>query len=103
MPKGCRDLMEPQWKAIALTDPSRSGTAYMLVYGLLRQFGLDGLQAIAAHAIITGSPAPLQGRGHGAVPVGLTPSTRAGVVAGGQRRSSSSTRSRAPISRPRAW
>jgi len=35
---------------VALTDPSRSGTAYMLVYGLLRQFGLDGLNAIARNA-----------------------------------------------------
>ena len=29
------DLMQPQWKGkFAITDPSKSGTAYMLVYGL---------------------------------------------------------------------
>ena len=34
------DLMKPEWKGkFAITDPSKSATAYMLVYGLLKQFG----------------------------------------------------------------
>lgn len=88
MPKGWRDLMDPQWKGkFALTDPSRSGTAYMLVYGLLRQFGLDGLQAIARNAIITGSSgATYKGVATGEYPVGLTLEYAAQeFVAGGQK------------------
>ena len=50
------DLMKPEWKGkFAITDPSKSATAYMLVYGLLKQFGKDGLEKIAANAVVTSS------------------------------------------------
>ena len=48
--------MQPQWKGkFAITDPSKSGTAYMLVYGLYKQFGQAGLDKIAANAVVTAS------------------------------------------------
>jgi ABC-type Fe3+ transport system substrate-binding protein len=55
-PKTWSDLMKPEWKGkFAITDPSKSATAYMLVYGLLKQFGKDGLEKIAANAVVTSS------------------------------------------------
>src|SRR5690606_27415294 len=38
------DLMKPEWKGkFAITDPAKSGTTYLLVYGLYKQFGQEGL------------------------------------------------------------
>ena len=55
-PASWSDLMQPQWKGkFAITDPSKSGTAYMLVYGLYKQFGQAGLDKIAANAVVTAS------------------------------------------------
>lgn len=82
------DLMKPEWKGkFAITDPSRSATAYMLVYGLLRQFGKDGLEKIAANAVITASSgATYKGVASGEFPVGLTIEYAAQeYVAGGQK------------------
>lgn len=56
MPRSWSDLMKPEWKGrFAITDPSKSATAYSLVYGLLKQFGRDGLDRIAANAVVTAS------------------------------------------------
>ena len=55
-PASWSDLMQPQWKGkFAITDPSKSGTAYMLVYGL--------------QAVRPGRPGQDRGqrRGHGLV------------------------------------
>ena len=68
--------MQPQWKGVAITDPSKSGTAYMLVYGLYKQFGQAGLDRIAANAVITASSG----------------TTSAGVAAGIRRRHDSGIR-----------
>jgi iron(III) transport system substrate-binding protein len=87
-PKTWSDLMKPEWKGkFAITDPSRSGTAYMLVYGLLKQFGREGLERIAANAIVTASSgSTYKGTAMGEYPVGLTIEYAAQeYVAGGQK------------------
>ena len=87
-PKTWSDLMKPEWKGkFAITDPSKSATAYMLVYGLLKQFGKDGLEKIAANAVVTSSSGTTyKGVASGEYPVGLTIEYAAQeYVAGGQK------------------
>ncbi|QIL79006.1 extracellular solute-binding protein [Diaphorobacter sp. HDW4A] len=87
-PKTWSDLMKPEWKGkFAITDPSKSATAYMLVYGLLKQFGKDGLEKIAANAVVTSSSGTTyKGVAAGEYPVGLTIEYAAQeYVAGGQK------------------
>ena len=87
-PKTWSDLMKPEWKGkFAITDPSKSGTAYMLVYGLLKQFGREGLEKIAANAVVTASSgATYKGTAMGEYAVGLTIDYAAQeYVAGGQK------------------
>ena len=82
------DLMKPEWKGkFAITDPSKSATAYMLVYGLLKQFGKDGLEKIAANAVVTSSSGTTyKGVASGEYAVGLTLEYAAQeYVAGGQK------------------
>ena len=55
-PKTWSDLMKPEWKGkVTITDPSKSGTAFIQVYGLLKQFGREGLEKIAANAVVVQS------------------------------------------------
>lgn len=87
-PRTWSDLMKPEWKGkFAITDPSKSATAYMLVYGLLKQFGKDGLEKIAANAVVTSSSgSTYKGTAAGEYPVGLTIEYAAQeYVAGGQK------------------
>lgn len=87
-PKTWSDLMKPEWKGkFTITDPSKSATAYMLVYGLLKQFGKDGLEKIAANAVVTSSSGTTyKGVAAGEYPVGLTLEYAAQeYVAGGQK------------------
>ena len=87
-PKTWSDLMKPEWKGkFAITDPSKSGTAYLLVYGLLRQFGRDGLEKIAANAVVTSSSGTTyKGVASGEYAAGLTLEYAAQeYVAGGQK------------------
>ena len=82
------DLMKPEWKGkFAITDPSKSGTAYLLVYGLYQQFGQEGLDKIAANAVMTGSSGnTYKGVGNGEYAAGLTLEYAAyEYVAGGQK------------------
>lgn len=82
------DLMKPEWKGkFAITDPSKSATAYMLVYGLLKQFGKEGLEKIAANAVVTASSGTTyKGVAAGEYAVGLTIEYAAQeYVAGGQK------------------
>jgi iron(III) transport system substrate-binding protein len=74
MPTTWSDLMNPEWKGrFAITDPSKSATAYLLVYGLLKQFGREGLEKIAANAVVTSSSAATYtGTATGEYAVGLT-------------------------------
>ena len=88
MPRTWSDLMKPEWKGkFAITDPSKSATAYMLVYGLLKQFGRDGLDRIAANAVVTSSSGTTyKGVASGEYAVGLTIEFAAQeYVAGGQK------------------
>jgi iron(III) transport system substrate-binding protein len=88
MPTTWSDLMKPEWKGkFAITDPSKSATAYMLVYGLLKQFGKDGLEKIAANAVVTSSSGTTyKGAASGEYAVGLTLEYAAQeYVAGGQK------------------
>ena len=68
------DLMKPEWKGkFAITDPAKSGTTYLLVYGLYKQFGQEGLDKIAANAVVTGSSGTTyKGVGNGEYAAGLT-------------------------------
>lgn len=87
-PKTWSELMKPEWKGrFAITDPSKSATAYMLVYGLLKQFGREGLEKLAANAVITASSgSTYKGVAAGEYPVGLTIEYAAQeYVAGGQK------------------
>lgn len=87
-PKTWSDLMKPEWKGkFAITDPSKSATAYMLVHGLYKQFGTDGLDKIAANAVITASSGTTyKGVAAGEYPAGLTIEYAAQeYVAGGQK------------------
>lgn len=87
-PKTWSDLMKPEWKGkFAITDPSKSATAYMLVYGLLKQFGREGLEKIAANAVVTSSSGTTyKGTAAGEYAVGLTIEYAAQeYVAGGQK------------------
>lgn len=82
------DLMKPEWKGkFAITDPSKSATAYLLVYGLLKQFGREGLEKIAANAVVTSSSGTTyKGTAMGEYAVGLTIEYAAQeYVAGGQK------------------
>jgi iron(III) transport system substrate-binding protein len=88
VPKTWSDLMKPEWKGkFAITDPSKSATAYLLVYGLLKQFGREGLEKIAANAVVTASSgSTYKGTAMGEYPVGLTIEYAAQeYVAGGQK------------------
>jgi iron(III) transport system substrate-binding protein len=88
VPKTWSDLMKPEWKGkFAITDPSKSATAYLLVYGLLKQFGRDGLEKIAANAVVTSSSGTTyKGTAMGEYAVGLTIEYAAQeYVAGGQK------------------
>jgi iron(III) transport system substrate-binding protein len=87
-PRTWSDLMKPEWKGkFAITDPSKSATAYLLVYGLLKQFGRDGLEKIAANAVVTSSSGTTyKGTAMGEYAVGLTIEYAAQeYVAGGQK------------------
>ncbi len=70
-----------------MSDPSKSATAYLLVYGLLKQFGRDGLEKIAANAVVTSSSGTTyKGTAMGEYAVGLTIEYAAQeYVAGGQK------------------
>ncbi|MDR3300619.1 MAG: ABC transporter substrate-binding protein [Candidatus Accumulibacter sp.] len=88
VPKTWSDLMKPEWKGkFAIADPDTGATAYLLIYGLLKQFGREGLEKIAANAIVTSSSgATYKGTARGEYPVGLTIEYAAQeYVAGGQK------------------
>ncbi|MDP3085311.1 MAG: extracellular solute-binding protein [Rubrivivax sp.] len=88
MPKTWSDLMKPEWKGkVVITDPARSGTAFIQVYGLLKQFGRDGLERIARNAVVVQSSGQVfKSVAAGEYPVGITIESSAyEFVAGGQK------------------
>lgn len=87
-PKTWSDLMKPEWKGkVVITDPARSGTAFIQVYGLLKQFGRDGLERIARNAVVVQSSGQVfKSVAAGEYPVGITIESSAyEFVAGGQK------------------
>jgi iron(III) transport system substrate-binding protein len=88
MPRTWSDLMKPEWKGkVVLTDPARSGTAFIQVYGLLKQFGRDGLERIARNAVVVQSSGQVyKSVAAGEYPIGITIESSAyEFVAGGQK------------------
>ena len=87
-PKTWSDLMKPEWKGkFVITDPARSGTAFIQVYGLLKQFGREGLEKIARNAVVVqSSGAVFKSVAAGEYPVGITIESSAyEFVVGGQK------------------
>ena len=87
-PKTWSDLMKPEWKGkVVITDPSKSGTAFIQIYGLLKQFGREGLEKIAANAVVVQSSGQVyKSVSAGEYPVGITIEASAyEFVAGGQK------------------
>ena len=87
-PKTWSDLMKPEWKGkVTITDPSKSGTAFIQVYGLLKQFGREGLEKIAANAVVVQSSGQVyKSVAAGEYPVGITIESSAyEFVVGGQK------------------
>lgn len=88
VPKTWSDLMKPEWKGkVVITDPARSGTAFIQVYGLLKQFGRDGLERIARNAVVVQSSGQVfKSVAAGEYPLGITIESSAyEFVAGGQK------------------
>jgi iron(III) transport system substrate-binding protein len=79
VPRTWSDLMRPEWKGkLVIADPAKSGTAFLQIYGLLKQFGRDGLEKIATNSImVSGTDQVLAQMVEGRFPVGFTLETRA--------------------------
>jgi len=87
-PKTWSDLMKPEWKGkVVITDPSKSGTAFIQIYGLLKQFGREGLEKMAANAVVVQSSGQVyKSVAAGEYPVGITIESSAyEFVVGGQK------------------
>jgi iron(III) transport system substrate-binding protein len=87
-PKTWSDLMKPEWKGkVVITDPSKAGTAFIQIYGLLKQFGREGLEKIAANAVVVQSSGQVyKSVAAGEYPVGITIEASAyEFVVGGQK------------------
>ena len=87
-PKTWSDLMKPEWKGkVVITDPSKAGTAFIQIYGLLKQFGREGLEKIAANAVVVQSSGQVyKSVAAGEFPVGITIEASAyEFVVGGQK------------------
>jgi iron(III) transport system substrate-binding protein len=87
-PKTWSDLMKPEWKGkFVITDPAKSGTAFIQVYGLLKQFGRDGLEKIARNAVVVQSSGQVfKSVGAGEYAAGITIESSAyEFVVGGQK------------------
>lgn len=86
-PKTWSDLMKPEWKGkFVITDPSKSGTAFIQVYGLLKQFGREGLEKLLANAVVVQSSGQVfRSVSAGEYPVGLTTESAARAAADDQK------------------
>lgn len=87
-PRTWSDLMKPEWKGkVVITDPSKSGTAFIQIYGLLKQFGREGLEKVAANAVMVQSSGQVyKSVAAGEYPVGITIESSAyEFVVGGQK------------------
>lgn len=87
-PASWEDLFDPKWKdKVIIGDPATSGSAYDQVYGLYKMYGQDGLNKLAANAVISKSSGQVyKSVADGEYPIGVTMEYAAqAYVAGGQK------------------
>jgi len=87
-PKSWQDLFDPKWKdKIIIGDPATSGSAYDQAYGIYKLFGQEGLNKLAANAVISKSSGQVyKSVAGGEYPLGVTMEYAAyAYVAGGQK------------------
>lgn len=87
-PKSWQDLFAPKWKGkVIIGDPATSGSAYDQVYGIYKLYGQEGLNKLAANAVISKSSGQVyKSVANGEYPVGVTMEYAAyAYVAGGQK------------------
>ncbi|HLU79738.1 MAG TPA: extracellular solute-binding protein [Burkholderiaceae bacterium] len=87
-PKSWQDLFDPKWKdKVIIGDPATSGSAYDQVYGIYKIYGQEGLNKLAANAIISKSSGQVyKSVANGEYPIGVTMEYAAyAYVAGGQK------------------
>lgn len=73
-PTTVEELVNLQWKgkAIALSDPNKSGTGYTIVSGLVNAYGWDFVERLIANSVVTnGSDAMFKAVRDGEVPAGF--------------------------------
>ncbi|RTZ47701.1 extracellular solute-binding protein [Candidimonas sp. SYP-B2681] len=87
-PSSWADLFDPKWKGkVIIGDPATSGSAYDQVYGIYKLFGQEGLDKLAANAVISKSSGQVyKSVAGGEYPLGVTMEYAAyAYVAGGQK------------------
>lgn len=87
-PKSWKDLFDPKWKGkVIIGDPATSGSAYDQVYGIYKIYGAEGLQKLAANAVVSKSSGQVyKSVANGEYPIGVTMEYAAyAYVAGGQK------------------
>lgn len=87
-PKSWQDLFDPKWKdKVIIGDPATSGSAYDQVYGIYKIYGQEGLNKLAANAVISKSSGQVyKSVANGEYPIGVTMEYAAyAYVAGGQK------------------
>jgi ABC-type Fe3+ transport system, periplasmic component len=87
-PKSWQDLFDKKWKGkIIIGDPATSGSAYDQIYGIYKLYGQEGLNKLAANAVISKSSGQVyKSVADGEYPIGVTMEYAAySYVAGGQK------------------
>lgn len=87
-PAAWKDLFDAKWKGkIIIGDPATSGSAYDQVYGIYKMYGQEGLDKLAANAVISKSSGQVyKSVADGEYPIGVTMEYAAyAYVAGGQK------------------
>ena len=87
-PQSWEDLFDPKWKGkVIIGDPATSGSAYDQVYGIYKLYGQEGLNKLAANAVISKSSGQVyKSVADGEYPIGVTMEYAAyAYVAGGQK------------------
>lgn len=87
-PAAWKDLFDPKWKGrIIMGDPATSGSAYDQIYGIYQIYGAEGLDKLAANAVISRSSGQVyKSVASGEYPLGITMEYAAySYIAGGQK------------------
>lgn len=88
MPKTWEDLLAPEWKGkFVVADPANSSTGYTILWGIYKKLGAEGLEKLAANAVVSSSSSAVQsGVAMGEYAVGLAFEANAyPYVDGGQK------------------